>query len=302
MTRFSSTVLVLFTISFCVTILLAEHRKLIPKCSNSCLTSGSVKPTNCFCDSKCSLIYNDCCLDAPYRTFRVNTRRNHNINCVFVHGENKHFWMVDTCKSSWVGHDHIREKCNETSLVSGESSDIIGSIPVTNPKEGVTFKNYYCAMCNDDATEDLVEWQVKALCADDLVSQEDILQNLTFVEDKQQWGVWKYDTQQDWTFHECYLLFQRPSNITNGIRHCTAGMISSCPRFWQHIATRRKCKSYVDPVRWSDGPVFRNIDCAMCHNRTSDQFQCVKDVTSSTSAVMLSRAMKVDISCSGQWL
>ncbi|GBN50397.1 hypothetical protein AVEN_90683-1 [Araneus ventricosus] len=298
----ASTALILAIICLCLDTAPGEYRKLIPKCSNSCLTSGNTQPTNCFCDSKCALIYNDCCLDAPYRTFRVNTQRNHNINCVFVHGENRHFWMVDTCKDSWVGHEHVREKCNETGVVRGDSSDIIGSVPVTNPREGITFKNYYCAMCNNEPTEDLVEWQVKTLCGDDLVTQEDILQNLTFVEDRQQWGVWKFDNEMVLKFHECYLLFQRPSNVTSGIRHCMAGMISTCPRSWQNIATRRRCKSYVDPVRWQDGPVFRNIDCAMCHNRTREHYKCVYDVTHETSAIMLNRAMKVDISCSGQWL
>ncbi|KAG8179127.1 hypothetical protein JTE90_012536 [Oedothorax gibbosus] len=139
-----------------------EYRKLIPKCANSCLTNGeSNQPNNCFCDSKCSLVYNDCCLDAPTRTIRVTTKRSHNINCVFVHGENRNFWMVDTCKGSWTGHDHVREKCTTgTDAVSGESSDIIGALPVTDAAEGVTYKNYYCSLCNGVRTDLLIEWQL----------------------------------------------------------------------------------------------------------------------------------------------
>lgn len=282
----------------CVYDVRLEHRKLIPKCFNSCLNGPPT--TNCYCDSKCSLIYNDCCLDAPYRSFRVNNKKIHNIHCVFVHGENKDFWMVDTCKANWTGHEHIKNKCTAPRFVVGETNEVIGAVPVTSPKEEVTYKNYFCGMCNDENPEDLVEWQVKALCSNRDVTPRDVLQNLTYVEDKLQWGVWKSDREGHWKFNECFLLFQRPSGITSGIRQCIASMVSTCPPSWRNIAVRRKCKSYVDPIQWPEGPVYRNIDCATCHNHTKD-FECFIDMTKDSSVAMMSLAMPVDLSAMGQW-
>lgn len=54
----------------------------------------------------------------------------------------------------------MREKCVAGDVVSGESNDIIGALPVTNAEEGVTYKNYYCSMCNEVDADGLVEWQV----------------------------------------------------------------------------------------------------------------------------------------------
>ncbi|XP_054718147.1 uncharacterized protein LOC129227588 [Uloborus diversus] len=275
---------------------ISEHRKLIPKCSNSCLNPDSVRPLNCFCDIKCSMIYNDCCLDAPYRMFRVNNKRWHNNHCLFVHGENKHFWMVDTCKDTWSGHEYIREKCENHDAFS---NDIMTAIPVTSPSEAVTYRNYYCTLCNEEDAENLLEWRVKALCRNESITEADVQQNLTFVEDRQQWGVWK---NGDLEFHDCFLLFQRPPGIDDGIRECVSGMVSTCPSSWKNIVVRRKCKSYVDPIKFPDSPVYRNIDCAVCHNKTKEDFRCVHDVTKGSSAVMLDRAFLVDLSATGQWL
>lgn len=277
----------------------SEHRKLIPKCKNSC--SNGPRSNYCFCDSKCSLIYNDCCLDAQYRSFRVNTKRPHDIHCTFVHGENKDFWMVDTCKDSWSGHKSIKAKCTGARQYVGETNDIIELIPVTSPKEEVTYKNYYCGLCNEEDTHDLVEWQVKALCTNRDVTPLDVLQNLTYVEDKQQWGILKSDTDGYLKFHECYLLFQRPPGVTSGIRQCLSNMVSTCPSTWRNISTRRRCKSYVDPVKWYEGPVYKNIDCAICHNQTTDGFKCFYDMMRDSSAIMLNLAMTVELSSMGQW-
>ncbi|XP_071041414.1 uncharacterized protein [Parasteatoda tepidariorum] len=287
-------ILIIFAVTF------GEIRKLMPVCSNSCLVGGDQSTRNCFCDSVCSLIYNDCCLDAPYRTFRMAIRRRQSNRCVYVHGENRNFWMVNKCKDSWTGREHIREKCIEDTVVSSETNDLMGTVPVTDPKEGVTYKNYYCALCNAENTENLVEWRVKALCSNVDVTQEDVLQNLTFIEEKQQWGVWKWENDE-WMFEKCYLLFQKPVNVTRGIRSCIPGMVSSCPRSWQNITTRRLCKSYVDPIKWNDGILYKNMDCALCHNKSSIGYECYYDVARGTNVIMLNRALEADLSCSGQW-
>lgn len=284
----------------CLLCIKSEHRKLIPKCSNSCF--NSLRSTNCFCDSKCSLIYNDCCLDAPYRSFRVNNKRLHNIHCTFVHGENKDFWMVDTCKDTWTGNAYIKNKCISSVPSVIETNNIIGALPVTSPKEEVTYKNYYCGLCNDENPEDLIEWKVKALCANKDIKPDDVLQNLTYVEDKLQWGVWKTNTDGNSEFHECYLMYQRPPGVTSGIRQCISNMVSTCPSSWRNIATRRKCKSYVDPIKWPEGPLYKNIDCAICHNKTVEDFRCYYDKTRYSSNAVLNLAMPVDISATGQWL
>lgn len=294
----SSRFILLFILSWICSVC-SEHRKLIPKCLNSCFNGP--QSSNCFCDSKCSLIYNDCCLDAPYRSFRVNSRRIHNIHCTFVQGENKDFWMVDTCKDTWSGHERIKKKCTSERYHIGETSDVTELVPVTSPKEEVTYKNYYCGLCNDENPEDLVEWKVKALCANRDIKAADVLQNLTYVEDRHQWGVWKSEGEDNMKFHECYLLFQRPTNVTSGIRQCISNMVSTCPSSWRNIAIRRKCKSYVDPVKWPDSPVYKNIDCATCHNETIEGYQCLYDNIQDLSVVMLNLAMPVEFSAMGQW-
>lgn len=291
--------LILIFISSWIYCVCSEHRKLIPKCFNSCFNGP--RSTNCYCDSKCSLIYNDCCLDATYRSIRVNNRRFHNNHCIFVRGENKDFWIVDTCKKTWSGHERIKNKCTAARQHVGDTSDVTELVPVTSPKEEVTYKNYYCGLCNEANPEDLVEWQVKTICTNRDVKPEDVLQNFTYVEDKQQWGVWKLDAEGNSKFHDCFLLFQRPANVTNGIRQCISNMVSTCPSSWRNIATRRKCKSYLDPVKFPVGPIYKNIDCAICHNVTTQSYYCIYDSIRDLSAALMHLAMPVEFSAMGQW-
>ena len=44
------------------------------------------------------------------------------------------------------------------------ASDPFGSTHVTNMGSGITYRNYYCAVCNDDSAADLRFWQPRLEC------------------------------------------------------------------------------------------------------------------------------------------
>ena len=44
------------------------------------------------------------------------------------------------------------------------ASDPFGSTHVTNMGSGITYRNYYCAVCNEDSAADLRFWQPRLEC------------------------------------------------------------------------------------------------------------------------------------------
>lgn len=56
--------------------------------------------------------------------------------------------MVNSCVKEWNGPEFIAKSCKS---VSDHDVDPVGNAPVTSELSGVTYSNYFCAICNGDA-------------------------------------------------------------------------------------------------------------------------------------------------------
>eukprot|EP00092_Neocalanus_flemingeri_P038696 GFUD01042132.1.p1 GENE.GFUD01042132.1~~GFUD01042132.1.p1 ORF type:complete len:260 (-),score=53.51 GFUD01042132.1:24-803(-) len=189
-------------------------------CSSEWWTQGaehlSWKSRNCFCDKDCSL-YGDCCIDAE--TFDHNEQKENfgSFSCVPVrqHGL---VYMRTKCSSDWPA-GQIRTGCEDQP--SSSRSDPVGTLPVTSGITGITYSNYYCAVCNQDSIGGQL-WKLTLDCPslqEFNKTNNFIRENIEYNEGKSQWGV-ELITNGNPVFHACYVALYVPHNLTPRPRPC----------------------------------------------------------------------------------
>ncbi|XP_013792846.1 uncharacterized protein LOC106476765 [Limulus polyphemus] len=217
---------------------------------------------SCACDSECTE-YNDCCFDAQPDNQQNFTNQWY---CVTL-GTFDGVYVKASCKSQWSGSETFRKKCEEVTL-SDVQDDPVGQLPVTSPTTGISYRNHYCALCNNDTSRDMQLWKIRLECPS-LYFYNQSRQNLTkdYVFDNLQyngsrWGVWLYDDDRELYFYTCDIFPMLPDQLN--LRECVPNLISECARNWNRSDVEDKCRSYTavlyEPVR-----AYKNGHCALCN-------------------------------------
>ena len=228
---------------------------------------------NCLCDHECST-YGDCCIDA--RAFNAEEQKENYKK--FSCSELRQYgavYMRTQCLADW-SMPNIRAACEESS----QKSDPVGSMPVTSKATGITYKNYYCAVCNH-ASADVQFWKPRLECPTlkgynsrfNNITKSFLMDNLKY--SKGQWGV-EFDTLGVPVFHACYFDPFLPDILEPVIRSCNSyDAVSSCPPSYDDTDTAQLCQSYTGLVFAGD-QVYRNTHCAVCNNVSTDSLICIK--------------------------
>ena len=140
-------------------------------CKQRCINTTEWRTESyfsCFCDPDCYEVFNDCCSD--YVRFcgvqkpKANPKKNFSWECVNFGVKldkdkiSDGVWMVTQCSPDWP-HDNIRQSCLNPNITT-ESPDIYRTVPILN-RENITFRNVYCALCNQAAdTIDLWAFEI----------------------------------------------------------------------------------------------------------------------------------------------
>ena len=200
------------------------------------------KSRNCFCDQDCST-YGDCCIDA--KAFKAAEQKK-NFN-KFSCSELRQYgavYMRSQCVEDWA-MPNIKKACEE----STQNSDPVGSMPVTNKATGITYKNYYCAVCNH-ASADVQFWKPRLECPTlqgynsrfNNLTKSFLMDNLQYI--KGQWGV-EFDTIGIPVFHACYFDPFLPDVLEPKIRRCST--YEKYPHA-QHLMKTKTQLSCVSPT------------------------------------------------------
>ena len=143
---------------------------------------------NCFCDSECA-VYGDCCIDAI--AFDPAEQSDHFGRFAFLlflsdqvvekvqlphiapvwldlHEEQVRGWLEPSqyCRGlsgSFLSSFSTAAKRIPHSQGSDSKGDPLAQMPVTSRSSGITFSNYYCAVCNH-AGRDVVFWKPRLEC------------------------------------------------------------------------------------------------------------------------------------------
>ena len=209
----------------------------------------------CHCDPYC-FYFNDCCIDYlnECETNLVDDAFNEategidpsQFSCVQPAGNPRYddkYWMVSQCDVRW-SNEEMKAKCEGQAA----DEDKLTSIPVEYLKS-ITFKNVYCAVCNNKNISGITPWKIDLTC----ISEE--YSNSSRSEfSAQEIG----DVMKDcpgW-------YFQKPVSTT-AARRCRHSAIVSCDVDLKNdtiILLAQACDSYKGVVG-----IFKNPHCFMCH-------------------------------------
>lgn len=233
----------------------------------------SVKESNCACDYLCSE-YGDCCIDAPGIEMDFTATRNI-LKCF----ELKQFggvYMKDFCPPSYEGPEDVKLLCESTKL--GDQTDPLGSMPVTDSLTGLTYKNYYCSMCNDK-TDNIVLWTPRLECplltlfnGSKNITNDYVFQNLAT--DGQNWGLFLDGENGSLFFHDCDIDPVMPMVLESKIRLCKPNLVSECSPSWEDDDVQMMCQSYMGAKYVHGGDGYKNIHCAICNNVNVTHLSC----------------------------
>lgn len=118
----------------------------------------------CYCDKSCDAVFRDCCsnykescsanstltdTDDFYKRkdkWRCITMKVDTGGCLSSEGS----WMVARCPSSWQ-NDEVKTKCHNPSS-SLDAHSLLLYLPVAGLPDLLTYRNQYCAICNNVST------------------------------------------------------------------------------------------------------------------------------------------------------
>ncbi|XP_076050287.1 uncharacterized protein LOC143030918 isoform X3 [Oratosquilla oratoria] len=126
-------------------------------------TSLNVIRSNCYCDAQSCVRYGDCCSDLA-RTLWGDGREegSDRYSCHYLSGtKDIGILMVGLCLHKYKD-SQVEKLCLKQ--VPKEAYTYILDLPMTSSKTRVTYVNYHCAVCNDDANH-LHIWNVTINCS-----------------------------------------------------------------------------------------------------------------------------------------
>ena len=241
----------------------------------------------CFCDDLCS-IYNDCC---------------HGYSSVSdTGGDIRKVVTSSSCSSLNKKMIHIVNRCNPDYPTSDISrlchaipspDDVLDSVPVSEPKYGVTFKNIYCALCNEFSHHDVLFWRAKVECI--------VLKNDNQVYENNQDSLLRTGLENatfNSTIERCIgtkYKFELPLNITRP-RPCKV-VVNACEDGWNDSEELEKCQNGPQAMVYMFGLAYRNIYCAICNAILPSPFICMQpeSVVTDEAFVLAPHLMSVSI-------
>ncbi|KFM70656.1 hypothetical protein X975_18556, partial [Stegodyphus mimosarum] len=238
-------------------------------CGNKCYGQGVVTSLSCHCDRACSLAYNDCCADSKYFEMKKNgTKSVRGLIC------KRKALVVNTCLKEWNGPEFIINSCK---IDSDYEVDPVGSAPVTSEATGITYNNYYCAICNGDA-EKVIMWNIKMSCPllnpNLPVDKDEAFKYIFYNHPTKEWGyVLRDETTKKTSFHGCAVTSEIPEQHESKVRRCESDAVSTCSAKWKSDVIRDMCGGYTDPV-FSNGTKYKNFYCAMCNRVDQSSLSC----------------------------
>lgn len=128
-----------------------------------------IKNHNCFCDHVC-FQYDDCCEDIKTQQIKsvipatcVDYMYPFRIRSEVYEPTVMPVWMITTCLPNYR-YTQLEKKCLSTSMDDSFLSNPPVFIPMTSERTNLTYRNIFCAQCNNEKIEMLINWSFQIIC------------------------------------------------------------------------------------------------------------------------------------------
>ncbi len=250
---------------------------------DSCTNSSNYSPSiyddelfiqsrNCFCDSVCEQ-YGDCC--DKHSKSSINRYQCVDFLLPTINNKSTPFnrlsvWMRTECLPIYYG-SQVFNQCQNFHNQSFDDNPIL-FIPVTSLQTNITYRNYYCAYCNNDINENIQFWEYKPFCYGDGSEKSYLTLN--------------DDDQVQYYIHNltknCLKTILYPHERGNSkpsvfIRPCKQSLPPTCP-VGTSIDLAQNCSSFGTAYRYipNSNLAYRNPYCAECNSQNStDEITCL---------------------------
>lgn len=303
----------------------------------------------CECDTFACHRRGTCCIDSPYVDPHPSTRKeicsgeniigvHHNFHFTYLTGSTARksysFFQIAKCDSRWRGSVRVRQLCEVERGIHG--SDIMTAIPVTNFVSGISYRNYFCALCNNDI-QNSVLWDVSISEGDGGeydISHRFVVQSTNDIYDAfdgiayctgsanpcsnrsaysivlNRYGgyytYWGGYMENNEAIKTLTVNLSIPEEIKHHVKGCQPELISCCSPGWTDVRIKVLCESYYGIIK---GPpridengtyhdqYFRNAHCALCNNVMNfEDFSCEPFVTTPVLTPSYPTSQTIDFS------
>ncbi|XP_037782218.1 uncharacterized protein LOC119578707 isoform X3 [Penaeus monodon] len=259
--------------------------------------------SQCHCDDDC-LRYGDCCLDKTQASWgvssegaseRFNCRKTESMSSVGI-------LMIDSCLAPYAGQP-LERMCLQD--VPREDYHYMLDVAVTSRVTNITYVNYYCALCNDDAYA-IQNWTINIACKPgerpENITIAEFMGNATYYPGLRQWVRLVYKTDEAGKSrrerHICYTqiaefldaqrfggrpcIYPKSECLKRFVgRNKCQEQVRHCDPDWPDSTDFEKCERYSLMVAYTDSrkrmTYYKNPHCARCNfaNASVGELQCL---------------------------
>ncbi|GIY60520.1 uncharacterized protein CDAR_181771 [Caerostris darwini] len=217
------------------------------------------KGRNCRCDDACGL---ECCFDAEFKSSTSRAKLKENEKCI-IDDAHEPAYMVDTCGRGYAG-DSL---CTSSGK---DNDDPLLMIPVTSTATGTTYKNYFCALCNEDVDDEHLEpWNLEVVVRVRSLEEFSLTQ-LKYNRATQAWMLVEGNSSVT-----VYVTAMVPDSLQSTVVPCKFRLVDRCAHNWSDANVEAKCNSYMSLVEDKTGLRYRNPYCAICNYVDIEDIDCV---------------------------
>lgn len=231
-----------------------------------------IQSRNCFCDSICSE-YGDCC----NQTENFNSNYYECTDFLTPTLNNKtapfsplHIWMRTKCLINYIGSS-IDLQCRNLNNQTFHDNPLL-FIPVTSKETNITYRNYFCAYCNNDANNNHIEfWQYKPMCHGN-GSQFDYMT----LDQEEQVNYYIHNLTRNCLLKTIVYPHIRGDNQPSVfIRPCKKSLPQTCP-MGTSIDLIQNCSLSPPAYRYDiiSNVTYHNPYCAECNNINNHEIIC----------------------------
>ncbi|CAF3639139.1 unnamed protein product [Adineta steineri] len=247
---------------------------------DTCLNSSSISPLiygneefiqsrNCFCDSICQK-YGDCCNQSKL----INSNKYQCIDFLSptLSEQSRAFarlsvWMRTKCLRVYLG-SRSDIYCRNLNNQTFKDNPIL-FIPVTSIRTNITYRNYFCAYCNNATNSNIQIWEYKIYCRENQtnfnnINKEEQMNNI-------------YNSTQNCTRTIIYPRIKEDYNQPSVfIRPCKNSFPSVCP-LGTSTDLARNCSLSSTAYRYDiiSKIIYSNPYCAECNKNNNSEITCL---------------------------